>query len=57
MSRPSPKDRPIVLTCRSGRRSMRAAALMRSQGYENVSILDGGLLAWEAANLLEAVDL
>ena len=50
-----PSDQPVVLTCRSGRRSLRAASLLRSRGYANVSILEGGLLAWEASGLLEAV--
>lgn len=52
-----PRDRPIVITCRSGRRSQRAAQALLSQGYDNLSILEGGLLAWEADGLLEAVDL
>jgi rhodanese-related sulfurtransferase len=25
-------------------------------GYDNVVVLEGGILAWEAAELLEAVD-
>jgi sulfate permease, SulP family len=52
-----PHDRHIVLTCRSGRRSMRAAHALAQQGYDAVAVLDGGLVAWEAAGLLEAVDL
>lgn len=45
----------IVLVCRSGRRSTRAAWIMQQQGYQRIQILRGGLSAWEAANLLEAV--
>ncbi len=52
-----PKGRPVVLVCRSGRRSSRALALLRQRGYRNVLALRGGLLAWEAANLLEAVEV
>lgn len=52
-----PQDRPIVLACRTGRRSLRAAAALQSRGYDDVSILAGGLVAWEAAGLLEAVAL
>ena len=51
-----PQHRRVVLTCRGGRRSRRAAAVLRERGHENVSVLDGGMLAWEHANLLEAVD-
>jgi SulP family sulfate permease len=54
---PLPRDRRIVLTCRAGRRSTRAAQALMQQGYASVSVLDGGLVAWEAAGLLEAVDL
>ncbi|HNS01904.1 MAG TPA: SulP family inorganic anion transporter [Anaerolineae bacterium] len=52
-----PRDRRIVLTCRAGRRSLRAAQALAQQGYTSVTVLEGGLLAWEAASLLEAVDL
>ncbi len=52
-----PRDRHIVLTCRTGRRSQRAAQALTQQGYHNVAVLEGGLVAWEAAGLLEAVDL
>jgi SulP family sulfate permease len=51
-----PRTRSVVLVCRGGRRSTRAACLLYNQGHENVAVLRGGLLAWEAANLLEAVD-
>lgn len=46
----------IVLVCRGGRRSTRAAYILKNKGYENVKILQGGILAWEAAGLLEAID-
>jgi SulP family sulfate permease len=51
-----PSDREIVFVCRSGRRSRRAAYALRQMGIFNVAILRGGMLAWEAAGLLEAVD-
>lgn len=51
-----PKDRPIVLACRTGRRSRRAAAHMLQHGYRDLRILAGGMVAWRAATLLEAVD-
>ncbi|MDW8317000.1 MAG: sulfate permease [Anaerolineae bacterium] len=50
-----PRDRPVVLACRTGRRSLRAAAVLQQRGHNNVAILDGGMVAWEAAGLLEAV--
>lgn len=51
-----PQDRDIVLVCRSGRRSHRAACLLKEKNCTRVRILKGGMLAWEAAKLLEAVD-
>ena len=44
-----PKDREILLVCRSGRRSARAAGILKDMGFENVNVLKGGMLAWEAA--------
>ncbi len=48
------KARPIVLVCRDQRRSERAAGLLIQRGYSEVSVLRGGLYAWEEANLLIA---
>ncbi|MCB8922715.1 MAG: STAS domain-containing protein [Ardenticatenaceae bacterium] len=50
-----PPDRQIVLVCRSGRRSRRAAYALQQIGCMNVLILRGGLVAWEAAGMLEAI--
>jgi SulP family sulfate permease len=47
----------IVLVCRSGRRSKRAASYLQSRGCQRLSVLQGGMLAWEAAGFLEAIDL
>jgi sulfur-carrier protein adenylyltransferase/sulfurtransferase len=40
-----PQDN-IVVHCRSGARSARAADFLRAQGYERVRNLEGGILAW-----------
>jgi SulP family sulfate permease len=50
------KDQPIVLVCRSSRRSRRAATTLVNEGHTDVAILQGGMLAWESAGLLEAID-
>jgi SulP family sulfate permease len=52
-----PHERKLILADRSGRRSVRAAAYLAAHGYTNVAMLDGGMIAWEAANLLTAVDM
>ena len=45
------KQRPILVYCRSGSRSGHACQMLTKSGYEDVSNLAGGILAWEAANL------
>jgi SulP family sulfate permease len=50
-----PHDRTIVLVCRGGRRSTRAAFVLRERGHENVLVLEGGMLSWESAGLLDAI--
>ena len=50
----APRDRAVVLVCRGGRRSARAAAALHAAGHPNVAALKGGMLAWESAILLEA---
>ncbi|MEW5987367.1 MAG: SulP family inorganic anion transporter [Chloroflexota bacterium] len=51
-----PHYRQVVLACRTGRRSRRVAAFLCARGHTNVAILEEGMLAWENAGLLEAVD-
>ena len=38
--------RDIVVQCKSGRRSARAASFLREHGFKNVKNLKGGILAW-----------
>lgn len=45
------KDEPIVLICRSGGRSSRAARLLVASGFRRVMNLAGGMLAYSAAGL------
>ena len=44
-----PRDRPLMLVCRSGYRSLRAAQFLRQVGYEDVVSVDGGTDAWHAS--------
>ena len=41
-----PEDRDIVVYCRSGVRSARAAGTLVDAGFRRVSNLVGGVLAW-----------
>lgn len=50
------EDRPVVVVCQTGRRSRRAGAILQSIGYREVSILEGGMQAWESAGYLTAVE-
>ena len=41
-----PKDKDVVLYCRSGRRSGLAAGVLAAHGYTRVSQLEGDMQAW-----------
>jgi adenylyltransferase/sulfurtransferase len=41
-----PRDREIVVQCRSGARSQRIAEFLKQSGYTDVVNLAGGILAW-----------
>ncbi|MDQ8187520.1 rhodanese-like domain-containing protein [Pelagicoccus sp. SDUM812002] len=46
-----PKDKTLLLYCRSGNRSGQAAQLLESKGYDQLVNLEGGIKAWKEANL------
>jgi rhodanese-related sulfurtransferase len=41
-----PKDRDVILYCRSGARSYQACAYLAQQGVDNVINLSGGIIDW-----------
>ncbi|MDE3123907.1 MAG: rhodanese-like domain-containing protein [Bacteroidota bacterium] len=43
------KATPVIVYCRSGNRSMQAAMILEQLGFEDVTNLAGGMLAWENA--------
>lgn len=45
------KHSPVLVYCRSGSRSGHACQVLTKAGFENVSNLAGGIMAWESANL------
>ncbi|MEQ1570861.1 MAG: rhodanese-like domain-containing protein [Myxococcota bacterium] len=45
------RDRPVLVICRSGGRSARAAAALVAAGFPRVYNLTGGMLAWNEARL------
>jgi hydroxyacylglutathione hydrolase len=46
-----PRDREVLMVCRSGARSLRSAQFLKQMGYEHVTNLQGGTLGWIAAGL------
>lgn len=45
------KDKPIIVVCDTGRNAQSSAALLRKQGFSDVSVLEGGVAAWAQAGL------
>ena len=43
--------KPLLVYCRSGRRSAEAAAALVKLGFTDVRNVEGGILAWEKAKL------
>lgn len=46
-----PKDRTLLMVCRSGARSGQATAFLRQQGFADVRNVEGGMIAWKNAGL------
>ena len=44
-----PDDRPILVLCRTGRRSARVCTLLKNTGLTDVYNLEDGLAAWETS--------
>ncbi len=45
------KDRPVIMQCRSGRRSAQGAVALNAAGFNKLFNMEGGILAWEQAGL------
>jgi rhodanese-related sulfurtransferase len=45
------RDLPVVVTCRTGQASLAAAARLRKAGFTRVHWLEGGVAAWQQADL------
>ena len=41
-----PKDKKVVMVCKSGGRSLRAAGFLVNHGYENVVNMQHGIIRW-----------
>lgn len=45
------QNQPVIMQCRSGARSTKAANILKTAGFTNVHNMDGGLNAWQKADL------
>ena len=43
------KDKPVLVYCRSGSRSMKATEVLEEQGFELIYNLEGGINSWNSA--------
>mgnify|MGYP000194522936 CR=1 FL=1 len=47
------KHAPLVVYCRTGRRSAEAAQILSELGYEDITALAGGILAWDGETVTD----
>ena len=52
----SPANQQLLILCRSGGRAGQVATELRNAGRTNVSVIDGGIIAWERAGLPTVTD-
>ena len=45
------RELPVVLVCKAGDTAPAAAKRLRKAGFNNVNLLEGGVQAWQAADL------
>lgn len=45
------KEKPVMVYCKGGGRSAKAAAQLKKAGFKNVYDLEGGIMAWQNAEL------
>lgn len=45
------KTQPIYLYCRSGKRSARAAEILKEMGFKEIYDMEGGFLEWQSQGL------
>ena len=50
------KEKPVVAICLSAHRSIPAVRLLRRSGFQNVTQLAGGMIAWRRHSLPEQTE-
>ena len=43
------KEKPVMVYCKMGGRSAKAASNLKEQGFKDISDLDGGITSWKEA--------
>lgn len=43
------KDKPVMVYCKAGGRSAKAAGILKDKGFKQVYDLDGGMIGWNEA--------
>ena len=46
-----PRDRNLIIACKSGGRSMQATIFLMKHGYEQIANLQGGIMQWASLGL------
>ena len=46
-----PRDRQLLMICRSGVRSLNAGSVLVQHGFTSVANVEGGMIAWHQAGL------
>jgi NADPH-dependent 2,4-dienoyl-CoA reductase/sulfur reductase-like enzyme/rhodanese-related sulfurtransferase len=50
-----PKDKPIIAFCKVSLRGYEAAKILQGAGFENVQVMDGGVVAWPYEKVITGV--
>lgn len=45
------RDKPVLIVCQRGSRASKAAKLLKAQSFSALSVLKGGMQAWQEANM------
>tara|TARA_Y100001949_G_C15871936_1_gene279891 strand:+ start:165 stop:578 length:414 start_codon:yes stop_codon:yes gene_type:complete len=45
------KEKPIILVCKTGSNSSKAGSTLKKSGFQNISIMSGGMMLWQNQGL------
>ena len=47
----TPKERPIILICRTGSSSSSAGKELKKVGFQSINVMSGGMMSWQSQGL------